>query len=159
MPHSVGRLIVICGLPGSGKTTRALQLQNDAGGTRFAPDDWMATLGIDAWNFDLRHRIEDLQFDLTLDILALGGTVIIEWGTWGREERDRLREAAHERGARAELIYCAAPPDELYARVAARDRETPPISRAQIHEWAAIFDIPTAEEQALFDPPLEAQRD
>ena len=159
MHQPTGRLIVVGGLPGSGKTTRALELVAVTGGTRLSPDDWMDRLGIDLWDSAARGRIEAIQFDLAMDLIRLGGIAIIEWGTWAREERDRLRQAARDTGARAELVWCGAPPDELYARLSARNREQPPITRAQIHEWAGIIETPTAEEQALFDPPLEAPRD
>ncbi|WP_417308953.1 AAA family ATPase [Devosia sp.] len=159
MTQPSGRLIVIGGLPGSGKTTRALELAASTGGTRLSPDDRMERLGIDMWDSDARARIEALQFDLAVDLIRLGGVAIIEWGTWAREERDRLRRAARDQAARVELVWCSAPPDELYARISARDREQPPISRAQIDEWARIIETPTAEEHSLFDPPLEAPRD
>ena len=36
------RLIIVCGLPGSGKTTLAKALENRLRAVRFSPDDWMA---------------------------------------------------------------------------------------------------------------------
>ena len=97
------RLIIVCGLPGSGKTTHAEQLAALHGGFRLSADDWMGVLDINLWDGDARDRIERLQWELAQDLLRRGQTVIIEWGTWGRSERDALREGARARGAAVEL--------------------------------------------------------
>ena len=150
-----GRLIIVCGLPGSGKTTIATRLAEQFGGTRFDPDAWLDMLGLDIWDENRRARIEALQWQLAQEFLKLGGTAIIEWGTWGRTERDRLREGARALGAAVELIHLDAPADLLFERVSRRNRETPPITREQVDGWAATFQAPTVEEFALFDPPTE----
>lgn len=87
-------------------------------------------------------------------LLALGSIVIIEWGTWGRSERDTLRLGARALGAAVELHHLSAPPKELYERIRRRSREVPPIERAAIDGWLAVFQAPTDEEWALFDAPL-----
>src|SRR5262249_3191983 len=97
------RLIIVCGLPGSGKTTHAKKLEHELAAVRFCPDDWMTALGIDLWAEDVRARVESLQWNLAQQILARGLTVTIEWGTWARSERDTLRIRARELGAAVEL--------------------------------------------------------
>ena len=92
------RLIVLCGLPGSGKTTRAKRLEVEMGGVRLCPDEWLPALGTDLWDHAARARVEALQWTLAQRLLELGGTVIIEWGVWAREERDTLRLGARARG-------------------------------------------------------------
>ncbi|NNE71143.1 MAG: AAA family ATPase [Rhodothermales bacterium] len=54
------RLIIVCGLPGSGKTTRARQLEERLGAVRMAPDEWMDVLGIDLYDGGKRERVEAL---------------------------------------------------------------------------------------------------
>ncbi|HZD49291.1 MAG TPA: hypothetical protein VE178_11150, partial [Silvibacterium sp.] len=78
---------------------------------------------------------------------------IIEWGTWGRSERDKLRLEARALGAAVELHYLSAPIDILFERTRGRGMESPPIERNQIVQWASIFQEPAPEEMALFDPP------
>jgi predicted kinase len=39
-----GRLIIVCGLPGSGKTTFAKALEIRHSAIRFSPDEWMNAL-------------------------------------------------------------------------------------------------------------------
>ena len=38
------RLIIVCGLPGSGKTERATMLEGKLRAVRFAPDEWTDAL-------------------------------------------------------------------------------------------------------------------
>jgi predicted kinase/GNAT superfamily N-acetyltransferase len=146
-----GRLILVCGLPGSGKTTHATRLESELHALRLCPDEWMAARGIDLYNEAARARIEALQWKLAQRMLALGRTVIIEWGTWGRPERDKLRLGARGLGAEVELHYLAAPVEVLFERVQRRGMENPPIRRADLEKWVAVFQEPTEDEAQLFD--------
>src|SRR5258707_4287591 len=123
------RLIIVCGLPGSGKTTHARLLETSLGAIRFAPDEWMDALSLDLYDEQRRAKIEALQWKFGRELLALGLTVIVEWGTWGRSERDTLRLGARALGAAVELHYLSAPADILFERIQRRGLEKPPIER------------------------------
>jgi predicted kinase len=148
------RLIIVCGLPGSGKTTFARSLEDRLRAVRFAPDEWMNDLSRDLYDEARRAKIEEMQWRLGQKLLALGMIVIIEWGTWGRSERDRLRERARALGAAVELRYLSAPEEVLFERIQRRGMERPPIQREALAQWCEIFEVPTAEEMVLFDDPL-----
>jgi predicted kinase len=148
------RLVVFCGLPGAGKTTAARELAAAMPAVRFCPDDWFAGLELDIWDAPMRVRIEAVQWSLAQDVLRAGANVIVEFGSWAREERDVLREGARALGAAVELRYLDAPLDELYRRVAARGGIEPAMTRAHFDEWADIIQRPTPDEFALFDPPF-----
>ena len=155
--RSQGRLIVITGLPGSGKTTLATELALSMPAVRLCPDDWMMASGIDPWDEVARSRIEQLQLTLALDLLRDGSNVVIEWGVWAREERDALREAARSIGAPVELRYVSAEIDELWRRITQRDLEgrwgSRSITRPELEEWSRIYQPPTGQEMATYDPP------
>jgi predicted kinase len=152
---SIGpRLIIICGLPGSGKTRIAKAIESTVAAVRFCPDEWMEALSIDLYDEKSRANIEALQWQFAQDLLTLGLTVIIEWGTWARSERDDLRLGARALGAAVELHYLTAPADVLYARIQNRGLENPPIKQDELRRWSEIFQEPTTEEMALFDQPL-----
>ena len=151
IPHPGARLIIVCGLPGSGKTTHAKLLADKLRAVRFAPDEWMDALSIGLYDEKRRATVETLQWKLGQELLAHGLTIIIEWGTWGRSERDRLRLGARALGAAVELHYLSAPVEVLFERIQRRGAESPPIDRDALLEWSRAFQEPTSEEKSLFD--------
>jgi predicted kinase len=148
------RLIIVCGLPGSGKTTLAKALERRLRAIRFSPDEWLGALSLDVYDEERRGKIEALQWKLCQELLTLGLIVIIEWGTWGRSEREALRLGARALGSAVELHYLSAPANVLFDRIQRRGTENPPIERDALSRWCEIFQAPTPEEMALFDKPL-----
>lgn len=145
------KLIIVCGLPSAGKTTHAKMLEEKLGAIRFCPDEWMEILLLDLYDEERRAKIETLQWKLSQGLLARGLTVIIEWGTWGRAERDTLRLGARALGAAVELHYLSAPIEVLFERVQRRGMENPPLTMQDLQRFSEMFQAPTVEEMALFD--------
>jgi predicted kinase len=153
--RSCGHLVVVTGLPGSGKTTLATVLAGSMPACRMCPDDWMMASGIDLWDESARARIEAFQLTLSLDLLRAGNNVVIEWGVWTREERDALRDAARSIGASVELRYVSADTDKLWRRIVDRDLEgrwgSRSVRRQELDEWVGIYQPPTDDELATYD--------
>jgi len=158
MVTSSTRLVLICGLPASGKSTLARQLAPKIPAIRLDKDDWVTQLGADVWDDEFRARIEAQLWALTLELLAQSQSVILEWGHWARVERDEKRLGARALGAAVELHYLHVPLDELIQRAERRNASgewtAAPMTRAHFEEWATIFQPPDEEEILLFDKPV-----
>jgi predicted kinase len=153
---AVTHLILMCGLPGSGKTTRALALAANLPALRICPDDWMEALGFHLDDEQARDRLELMQWDQAQQLLMLGANVIIENGFWGRSQRDEARLRARELGVAVHLDYEPTRMDELWARLQRRNAEQPQkrvrVTFEQLVEWEGYFQPPDEDELALFDP-------
>ena len=87
-------LHLMCGLPGSGKTTLAKQLSKECNAVRFSPDELLYNLGLDCYDDEIRIRVEKLQWQLAQELLKSGNSVIFESGFWLKIERDNCRSMA-----------------------------------------------------------------
>ena len=149
------RLILICGLPGSGKTTLAKEIAPTVPAVRLSPDEWKHELGIDYYDEQRRVQLENRLWRLGQELLRLGQSVVLENGFWTREERDELRRSARTLGVAVELHYLEAPLEELWRRLQLRNDEArpgvAPIKREDLQSWARRFEPPDAAERALFD--------
>lgn len=125
---------------------------------RFSADEWMIDLGLDLFDAEARATVERMQWRLAERLLTLGQRVIIEWGSWGKGERDQLRERARALGAAAELHYLHAPLEVLWSRVRARGLEQRTGARAMtlkdMEAYEAALEVPDAVERSLYDDPL-----
>ena len=144
------------GLPCSGKTTRAKELQHECSALRLTPDEWQIRLfGQDAnqAEHDARHTaIEDLLWGVASRALELGTNVILDFGFWAREEREDYRLRAKRLGASSEVHFLDVPEDELLGRLAIRNaqasQESFHISEESMQPWITFFQTPAPEELA-----------
>ncbi len=148
--NSVPTLYLICGLPGSGKTTLAKQLEREQSALRLTPDEWMARIVGDGYDEVKRAAVEAVQWDIAARVLHLGINVILDWGFWSRSERDDFRSRATMLGARTEIKFLDVPRDELWRRLALRNAALPPdmfhVDEAQLDVWLGLFEPPMAYE-------------
>ena len=149
------RLVLLCGLPASGKTMLARELADAYGAVRLNPDEWKRALDADPFDEHFRVGLEGQFWGLTQRLLTLGTSVILEWGFWARSERDEMREAARSLGVAVELRFLDAPYDDLVRRVVARHAAGGiAITASHMERYRGIFEPPTDDELALYDPPL-----
>ena len=101
----------------------------------------------------LREPVERVQWNVARRTLELGCNVILDWGLWSREERDRYRLAARELGVRVALCLVEATREELFERLSRRNAAAPHgtfhVSEARLDQSIGLFERP--EEIALFD--------
>ncbi|NGY03804.1 AAA family ATPase [Solimonas terrae] len=141
------------GLPCSGKTTLARELEQRYSALRLTPDEWQVRLfGQDA--ADPRHNgrhglIEALQWDIAERALALGTNVILDYGFWAREEREDFRARAKRLGASSEVHFLDVPAPELLRRLAQRNAQPGlsfHIAEEMMKPWIERFQKPGVDE-------------
>jgi predicted kinase len=143
-------MFVLIGLPASGKTTRARQLEIDFDALRLTPDDWMFPLFGDPQPEGKRDILEGRLISLSLWALKRGINVIMDFGVWARDERSALRHLAESVGASCELIYLEIGEEENIKRITERPTgaavSTFEISIGDLAKYRAFFQVPTVEE-------------
>ncbi len=145
-------LTLICGLPGSGKSTLAERLAAETGALWISADAWISRAAPDRQGQDrVREPLESIIVDHSMDLLARGQDVILDFGFWFRAERAGLAERARQAGAETRLIFCEAPIDELVRRVLSRNPQPGrhlQISEAELRKWSGFWEPPSPEELA-----------
>jgi hypothetical protein len=143
-------LHLICGLPGSGKTTLAKCLEHEQRALRLTPDEWMARIVGDGYAEEKRAVVEDMQWEIAARVLSLGVDVILEFGFWSRRERDEFRSRAAALGSDTKLHFLDVPRDELLRRLALRNAALPEdtfrVDETQLDLWLNLFEPPTPDE-------------
>jgi predicted kinase len=143
-------LFLLCGLPGSGKTTLARQLEREQPALRLTPDEWMGPLFGTGHDEPKRAIVEALQWEVAEKALALGVSVVLDWGFWSRTERDDFRSRAAALGADAEVRFLDVPRNELSRCLAVRNAAFLPgtfrVTDVEIDSYTTRFEPPTSDE-------------
>ncbi len=152
-------LFVMVGLPASGKSTRARQIEEERRALRLTPDEWMIPLFNDNDANGKRNVLEGRFIWLALRALRCGMDVVLDFGVWSKVERTALRAFAASVGASCELVYLEI--DDEQQRLW-RDRRVTEDSRTTFHipdddleMYRRSFERPDAAELAggELDPP------
>ena len=96
-----GKLVMMRGLPGSGKSTYAKELVGK-GFVRICKDDLRSMMSNGVWNGKREKRVVRVRDFIIRDVLESGGNVVVDDTNYGWE--DRLRGLASEYSAKFEVI-------------------------------------------------------
>ena len=146
-------VILLCGLPGSGKSTWAMARARRRAMV-FNSDQWMLRLygpHMPREVFDARlAACFGLIYEQTNRLTALGVDVVIDGFSWKRAQRRIALERLAACGAALSLLWFDVPLDELRRRLARRNAALPP-------DTFEITDTMLAEFAGWFEPPTEAE--
>ncbi|MBI3958279.1 MAG: AAA family ATPase, partial [Chloroflexi bacterium] len=139
---------------GAGKTTLAKKLEAERPALRLTPDEWIPVLygeNLSQEKLDsVREPVETMQWQVASAALRLGVDVVLDFGFWGRSEREDFRARAAALGAQTVICFLDISYAELSARLAARNASLPPgtfhVSQAQLDLWWSWFEPPTPDE-------------
>ena len=150
------RVVLMCGIAGSGKTTYAQWLERD-GYVRLSIDEevWrrFGRYGLDyqpaAYQAHAQEAEDHLRRRL-LTLIAAGRDVVVDFAFWRRSDRDRYKRLIEAAGGTWTLIYLEAEPDELRRRLDLRTRRYDanaafPITPELLDTYLAAFEAPTHE--------------
>lgn len=145
-------LYVLTGLPGSGKSTYAVALAERTGAAHVDMDDAVHAAGLSLVDYEARFALQPSVEATIAPLLTAGVSVIAEFGSWTREERDRLRRLADGTGARTELHWVDTPLEICRERVLARGGlGAEDLAGAILDSSVDNFERPTREEGDAYD--------
>ena len=143
-------MLLMVGLPGAGKTTRAKELAAEHRAMRLTPDEWMIPLFGESMAGGKRFVLEGLLITVALQALQLGTSVVLDYGLWARDERSALRWLARSVAASCQVVYLPVDKDVQLARIAHRQATTPhrtfAMTQADLDTWRQQFQVPDAAE-------------
>jgi predicted kinase len=149
---NIPKVYLLCGLPGSGKTTYAKQLEKD-GVVRLSLDEELFKLFGREFPSDQYGDFEKKTKEKLLDEVSLlledKRSVSLDWGFWKKNERNRVRSLLEGR-AEVKLLYFKRDTAELADRVANRDLSTNhEIGPQMLEDFTTQFEQPVGENEEI----------
>jgi predicted kinase len=131
---SPGRVHLIVGPVGAGKSTFALRLAESGPMVRLTLDEWMTALfrpdrpetGVIEWYVERAARCVERIWLVANDIVRAGTDVVLEVGLLRRRDREKLYARADAAGVTLVIHALDAPRDVRRERVERRNREQGP---------------------------------
>ena len=149
----MGRVILMCGPAGSGKSTVARQYERQ-GMTRLSFDQEAWSRGITTMPLPpgVHREIEDALRTRLVDLVRAGCDVVLDFSFWSRAMRAEYRELLRPLGVVPETVYLATDRATVLKRVsarAARDGDDFELAAELAARYFDHFEPPTAAEGPL----------
>ncbi|MFJ9691165.1 AAA family ATPase [Kitasatospora sp. NPDC101183] len=158
-------VVLMCGLPGSGKTTYAKGLVR-RGFVRLSIDEvvWQRLGGRDAGvvlaaeEFDrLKEEVRQQQRLELVELMRAGRDVVVDYSFWSRAAREEYKTLVESHGCRWELVHLKADRETLEHRLAVRNGQeganAVTVDEALLHRYLAAFEEPDGEGELLLVQP------
>ncbi len=158
---------LLCGLPGTGKTTHARQLETE-GALRLSLDEEVLSRGRAARQPQNQMRLDEAELRALeaavakeqrasmLRALRTGRSVVLDNGFWFRKDRDEIKRLAETVNAHWKLLYFPANEASqrrwLDRRNAGDLTSSHYISEAELEVFKTRFEPPDGEGEELVSP-------
>lgn len=155
----MAKVYLVAGRICAGKTTFAHKICMEKHAALLSTDE--ITLAIFGQHIGEKHdevveKTQEYLFQKSLELIACGISVCLDWGFWQRDERDCAREFYKCRGIETEFYYVDIPEDEWKKRIQKRNGE---IGRNETQayfvdenlrvKFGAMFEKPDADEDLI----------
>ncbi|MEM7335740.1 MAG: alpha/beta fold hydrolase [Chloroflexota bacterium] len=145
---------IFCGLPCSGKTKLAKEIEEKDGAVRFSIDEWLIDIfdqaAFDASYLEVTDRLKERIWQTAVSFLQAGKDVILDWNMWNYERRARWVQKIEKAGAQHKLYFLNVPKPILRERVIARNETPPPdvhiVPPDEFDRYAGHFTPPKVDE-------------
>ena len=149
----MSKVIMTCGPVCCGKSTYARKIQAQNKAVILSIDDITLTMfpdGAGDMHDTYAMRAERYLLELSLQILQTGVDVILDWGLWTKDMRDRIRSfyATHN-AIQTELPYLRISPEEWNRRISKRNaagERAYYVDDGLLEKSGALFEEPSEDE-------------
>ena len=146
----MGKLYLLCGKPGCGKSTVARELEKSFNYIHFSADDFMLKLYgevEDRVEFEEKlNKIKEHIYSIC-DKVLVNNNVVLDFGFWTKKERDYVRERFSKFDVT--LIYIDLTDDEIWKQIEKRNKTLKDneyyMDRATFDFLSSKFEKPTQE--------------
>ncbi|MCB5291547.1 AAA family ATPase [Arthrobacter sp. SO3] len=152
-------VVLMCGVPGSGKTSYAKKLER-TGYVRLSVDEEMwrldqelaASFGTPEY-FEFTVAVERQVRARLVDLMASRRDVVVDLSFWSRQRREEYKALITAHGATWQLVYLDVPRHELLRRLALRRRDpgpnSAPVGPDYLDKFLAGFEAPADEGETI----------
>jgi len=126
-------IVMLCGLPGSGKTTYTTNLMEKRDYLKLSIDEAVyerhGRYNVDYHHLEYRRLETETYEELDKELvrtLACGRSAILDYGFWLKEQRDKYKDIARTMGVQSRLLYFKADRDVLWERLQLRNQRADP---------------------------------